>query len=100
MNLAYLQPKTHIFVELFLITIIVDSQLRSTNRRDEKQLMKVFSLLTNTPELIEGVSHFMKEVVSNTDVAGSEKSRELVKWGCGVACSTLSKITATKMSSQ
>lgn len=42
LNLAYLQPKTQLFVELLLITVILHGQRASTTKREEKVLMATF----------------------------------------------------------
>ena len=88
------------FVELFLITVIIDSQQKSPNGRDEKPLMNIFLCMTNIPELVEGLQYFLREVVSSTDVAGSEKNRKIVKWGCKVANDALNVMASAQMPSQ
>lgn len=85
LNLAYLQPKTRTFVELLLITVILHLQQGSERNRDEKPIMEVFLPSKDIPNLARGLQYFLKKVVSKTDVAGSRRDHETVRWGCKVA---------------
>lgn len=47
--------------------------------------MEVFLLSKDIPNLARGLQYFLKKVVSKTDVAGSRRDHETVRWGCKVA---------------
>ena len=61
LNLRYLQPKTKMFVEVLLVTVLLHTQLQSPNRRDEQALMRVFSKVKDTPSMITGIAIFLEE---------------------------------------
>ncbi|KAL8738238.1 MAG: hypothetical protein Q9181_000964 [Wetmoreana brouardii] len=85
LNLAYLQPKTGIFVELLIITIILHSQKRVSGARDEEKLANIFMQARSNPELVKGLLYFLKKTVSKTDIADTQADKETIKWGCRVA---------------
>ncbi|KAI4097094.1 MAG: hypothetical protein LQ344_000503 [Seirophora lacunosa] len=85
LNLAYLQPKISLFVELLSITVILHSQKGVQGSRDEKSISEIFLHATDSPEKAKGLQYFLKKVVGKTDIAGTEADRETVKWGCKVA---------------
>lgn len=92
LSLRYLQPKTKMFVEVLLVTILLHTQLHSQNRRDEQALVRVFSKVKDAPSMIRGLQHFLKKVVTKTDIAGGEAQTATVKWACKVAASSLDSI--------
>ena len=100
LNLAYLQPKTRTFVELFLITVLVQSQLGAEGKRNEKAVMDIFLTLKDVPELTTGLQFFMKKVVRKTDVAGSKQDQATVKWGCKVADDALTALASTTIAEE
>ncbi|MCJ1471585.1 dihydrolipoamide dehydrogenase precursor [Lambiella insularis] len=83
LNLVYLQPKMRIFVELFLITVILNSQQKHEDHRHEKSLIDIFLNLKAYPDMVNGVRYFLKKVISRTDVVSKE--HDLVIIGGGVA---------------
>ena len=87
-------------MELMLITVIVHSQHRSKNGRNEKPLMDIFLKSNQAPQLARGLQYFLKKVVSKTEVAGSRKDEEMVKWGCKVASNTLTVIASSKVADE
>ena len=40
--------------------------------------------------MAQGLRHFLKKVVSKTDIARGKVDQAIVKWGCKVACDALS----------
>lgn len=82
LEFPYLRPKTSTFVELLLIAIILQSQKGSSAVRDERKLLDIFLLPKEMAGMAKAFRHFIKKVVSKTDVAGSETDRETIKWGC------------------
>ena len=83
-----------------LITVIVHSQQGSEIDRNEKLLMNVFLRSEQVPQLARGLQYFLKKVVSKTDVAGSRKDKETVKWGCKVAGNVLTAIASYKVADE
>jgi nucleolar MIF4G domain-containing protein 1 len=90
-----LQPKTHVFIELLLISIILDSQ--SGESRNEERLVEIFIKAKDVPDLAPGLRFFLKKVVSKTDVAGSRRDSETVSWGCKVAGDVLRVIASSRV---
>jgi len=91
-----LQPKTRTFVELVFITIFLQSQRKSESGRDEGAVVGVFMQVMGMPQVARGLRHFVKKVVSKTDVAGGKGERETVRWGCKIAGNALRAIEASK----
>ncbi len=88
LNLRYLQPKTKMFVEVLLVTVLLQTQLQSQNSRDEPALLRVFSKVKETPSIIRGLQYFLK-VLTRTDIAGGEAELATVRWACKVAANVL-----------
>ncbi|KAF2134664.1 dihydrolipoyl dehydrogenase [Dothidotthia symphoricarpi CBS 119687] len=81
LNFPYLQPKTKTFIEIMLVTAILESQKGVKGKRESKRLLEVFVNVDQAPEMIAGLQFFVKKVVRKTDIVeGGEK--ETVKWGC------------------
>lgn len=110
LNFAYLQTKTSTFVELLLVTIILQTQQKDRKRkklskksnhdnesredeRDEKALESIFLKCSETPQVLKGLIFFLRKTVSKTDIVTSKKDRKTVHWGCKVATRTLSSIS-------
>ncbi|PBP23115.1 glycerol defect protein 1 suppressor [Diplocarpon rosae] len=89
LNFSYLREKTKIFMEVFFITIILESQKQTVGARDEQAIVQVFSHAKETPQLIRGLQYFHKKVVSKTDIAGGKDETAIVKWACKVVRDTL-----------
>ena len=90
LNLVYLQPRTEAFVEILLITTILQSQQFASNgARNETVILHIFSQPKEMMELASGLRFFLNKKVSSSDVVSDAHDRETVKWGCKVACSAL-----------
>lgn len=105
LNFAYLQPKTKMFVELLIISIIQQSQktrklkkAKASNSgseepgKDEESLMQIFLRVQETPHIAKGLIYFVRKVVAKSDIVDSEKEQKLVRWGCNVAVDALKAI--------
>ncbi|KAJ6114776.1 hypothetical protein N7486_000554 [Penicillium sp. IBT 16267x] len=104
LNFAYLQPKTKIFVEVMIITIIQQSQKSKKSQKkkekssseepvkDEESLMQIFMRVQETPHVAKGLIFFIRKVVSKTDLLAEEKEQKVVRWGCNVAVDALKAI--------
>jgi nucleolar MIF4G domain-containing protein 1 len=91
LDFLYLQQKTRTFLELLLITTILQTQ--KTAERDETKLADVFMRTRDTPQVVSGLIFFLRKVVSKSDIVSSKREKETLKWGCGVALDCLRVIT-------
>ncbi|KXX78530.1 Suppressor of glycerol defect protein 1 [Madurella mycetomatis] len=82
LNLLYLQKKTRDFVEVMLITALLECQ--ASDRPDEA-IAKAFSAVDPAPDLARGLQYFLKKVVRKSDLAGGKKNAKLVQDGCKLA---------------
>ena len=94
LNLTYLQPKTKTFLEVMMITILLQSQKQLNNERDEEAVVGIFTKVKSEPRLIRGLQYFLKKVVGKTDIAGGKEEKAVVKWACKVADDTLEALVA------
>ncbi|KAI9843116.1 MAG: suppressor of glycerol defect [Thelocarpon superellum] len=86
---AYLHPRTRMFVELLLITLLRESQPQAPTTRDETTVRDIFSRVQDQASLARGLQYFLSKVVRRTDVAGTKAEKETVVWACGVAIEAL-----------
>jgi nucleolar MIF4G domain-containing protein 1 len=94
LNFPYLQPKTKTFVEIIIVTAILESQKGAKGDKKETALLQTFVEVDQAPEMVAGLQFFLKKVVSKTDIV--EKSeKETVKAGCKAVISVLNRVLAT-----
>ena len=73
-----------------LVVVILESQgSGEMGHRDENAVADIFIHVRQMPQLIAGLQYFLQKAVYRTDLAGSAKRKEAVKWGCKVAIDTL-----------
>ncbi|KAG9249151.1 hypothetical protein BJ878DRAFT_431771 [Calycina marina] len=89
LNLGFLQPKTKIFMEVLLISVLLQSQRQSDTKRDEVAVVNVMLRVKDTPQLITGLQYFIKKVIGRTDIAGGKEEKATIKWACKVCLETL-----------
>jgi hypothetical protein len=94
LNFPYLQPKTKTFVEVLLVTTILESQKGSKDKRNNKALLEVFVEVDQAPEMIAGLQYFMKKAVVKTDIV-EKGEKETVAWGCKAVMDMLTRVLAT-----
>jgi nucleolar MIF4G domain-containing protein 1 len=94
LNFPYLQPKTKTFVEVLLVTTILESQKGSKDKRNNKALLEVFVEVDQAPEMIAGLQYFMKKVVAKTDIV-EKGEKETLSWGCQAVMDMLTRVLAT-----
>ncbi|KAI5294921.1 suppressor of glycerol defect [Ascosphaera acerosa] len=95
LDFAYLQEKTAIFVEVLLVTLILQSlksKKATADQPDEKALLSIMAKVGETPQIATGLIYFLRTVVSKTDVVTSKKDKVLVKHGCKLALQSLKSI--------
>ncbi|KAI5290750.1 suppressor of glycerol defect [Ascosphaera aggregata] len=103
LNFAYLQEKTKMFVEVLLVTVILETYKHKKSiafagktaasqtgkNLEGKALIDVFAKVRETPQIATGLIYFLRQVVSKTDVVTSKKEMTAVKTGSKVALDTL-----------
>lgn len=103
LDFAYLQTKTKTFVELLLITVMVQTQQKVPRRKkgtdmggeefDEKPLVDVFLKSRETPQVVAGLTYFIRKVVAKSDVMSTKREKRLVKWASRVAVDALGVVS-------
>ncbi|KAL1958534.1 hypothetical protein VTO42DRAFT_4398 [Malbranchea cinnamomea] len=104
LDFLYLQPKTRTFVELLLITAILQTQQKPRRQQkhsdqnensefDEKPLVDVFMRIRDTPQVVTGLIYFIRKVVAKSDIVSSKKEKKTLRWGCRVALDTLKVVS-------
>lgn len=78
--------------------MILHSQAGET--RNEERLVEIFVKAKDAPQLAPGLRFFLKKVVSKTDVAGSRRDFETVRWGCKVAGDVLKVIASSRIADE
>jgi nucleolar MIF4G domain-containing protein 1 len=94
LNFPYLQPKTKTFVEVLLVTTILESQKGSKGKRNNKALLEVFVEVDQAPEMIAGLQYFLKKAVAKTEIV-DEGEKETLSWGCKAVMDMLTRVLAT-----
>jgi nucleolar MIF4G domain-containing protein 1 len=94
LNFKFLKPKTKVFTEVLLITVLLQSQANIELGRDEISVTNIISNIKDTPQVAEGLYYFMKRVVSKTDISGGKAEMETIRWGCKIAAGVLREIIA------
>ncbi|KAF1931565.1 uncharacterized protein M421DRAFT_89859 [Didymella exigua CBS 183.55] len=94
LNFPYLQPKTKTFVEVMLVTAILETQKGAKEERKDTSLLQTFVEVDQAPEMVAGLQFFLKKVVGKTDIV-ERSEKETVKWGCKAVIGVLNRILAT-----
>ncbi|KAF3010829.1 suppressor of glycerol defect [Curvularia kusanoi] len=94
LNFPYLQPKTKTFVEIMLVTAILETQKGAKGDKKETALLQTFVEVDQAPEMVAGLQFFLKKVVSKTDIV-DKSEKETVKWGCKAVIGVINRILAT-----
>ncbi|KAH9861624.1 hypothetical protein J1614_011376 [Plenodomus biglobosus] len=79
LNFPYMQPKTKTFVEVILVTTILESLKGSKDKRNERAVREVFVEVDQAPEMIAGLQFFLKKTVRKTDIV-EKADKETVGW--------------------
>ncbi|KAL2268133.1 hypothetical protein VTJ83DRAFT_2979 [Remersonia thermophila] len=87
LNLLYLQKKTQYFVEVMLVTVLLECQggAQGSSEKGEEAIAKVFGGVEAAPDLARGLQYFLKKTVRKSDLAGGKKPTKLLKEGCKMA---------------
>ena len=84
-------------MEILLITVILQSQKRSSGSRDEKSLLNIFRMVEEAPQMARGLQYFIKNVVSKADIAGGKSERDAVRWASSKVVESLTSLTTAKL---
>jgi nucleolar MIF4G domain-containing protein 1 len=95
LSFQYLKPKTKSFIEIMLVTVILDSQKKAKDGRNEKGLLEIFVNVDTAPEMIAGMQFFLKKVVRKTDLTANKSEKETVQWACKAIDGMLTRLLAT-----
>ncbi|KAK4124179.1 hypothetical protein N657DRAFT_617108 [Parathielavia appendiculata] len=98
LNLLYLQKKTRDFVEVMLVSVLLDlcraqgqsgggvgSSERGQGQTADEAIAKVFGGVEATPDLARGLQYFLKKIIRKSDLAGGKKNTKLLREGCKMA---------------
>jgi len=93
LNFPYLQPKTRTFIEILLVTSMLETQ-KGSKDRNTKALLEVFVEVDQAPEMIAGLQYILKKVVVKTTIV-EKREKETVKWACTSITDMLTRVLAT-----
>ncbi|KAH8724478.1 hypothetical protein GQ44DRAFT_617977 [Phaeosphaeriaceae sp. PMI808] len=94
LNFPYLQSKTKTFIEVLLVSTILESQKGLKDKRNNKALLEVFVEVDQAPEMIAGLQYCLKKVVAKTVIV-EKGEKETVTWGCKAVMDMLARLLAT-----
>jgi nucleolar MIF4G domain-containing protein 1 len=91
LNMAYLQPRTQAFVEVLLITVMLESQTGRKDGHNKDSVSRIFSKVRDVPDMVQGLQYFIRKVVVKSDIA--EKSdKPTLKRACKAAGAVLDSL--------
>ncbi|KAK4099919.1 hypothetical protein N658DRAFT_452259 [Parathielavia hyrcaniae] len=88
LNLLYLQKKTRDFVEVMLVSVLLDlcqGQGQGQGQAADEAIAKVFGGVEATPDLARGLQYFLKKVIRKSDLAGGKKNTQVLREACKMA---------------
>ncbi|KAH8887090.1 hypothetical protein GQ53DRAFT_657049 [Thozetella sp. PMI_491] len=91
LNLPYLQAKTRSFVEMMLITALLDCYSEGQDS-GQTAVAKVFMTAKDNSELVRGLQWFLRKVVRKSDLVRGKSNATTVKLGCSTAGAVLDKL--------
>jgi nucleolar MIF4G domain-containing protein 1 len=95
LSFQYLKSKTRTFIEILLITVILESQKGEKNGRNEKKLLEIFINADAAPEMVAGLQYFLRKVVRKSELTASKAEKETVQWACKAVGDMLTRLMAT-----
>ena len=96
LNFPYLKTKTKTFIEIMLVTILLESQKGAKEGKGEKRLLNVFINADAALEMVPGLQYFFKKVISRTNITANKVEKETVWWACTVVGDMLARLMATR----
>lgn len=98
MNLTYLQPKIKSFVEVFLVTLFVDTYSKDTKEVSKQRIESIFTVCKEMPAMASGLRVFLKKTVKQSDLVRSSGEKRAVREGCKGAEKVLANLfTSSKI---
>lgn len=95
LNLPHLKPKTKTFIEIMLVTVILESQKGSKEGRAEKALLNIVINADAVDGMVPDLQYFFRKVISRTELTANKAEKETVKWACKVVDDMLTRLMAT-----
>lgn len=95
LNLPHLKPKTKTFIEIMLVTVILESQKGSKEGRAEKALLNIVINADAVNGMVPDLQYFFRKVISRTELTANKAEKETVKWACKVVDDMLTRLMAT-----
>ncbi|KAF2268456.1 hypothetical protein CC78DRAFT_529907 [Lojkania enalia] len=95
LNFPYLQSKAKTFVEIVLVTVILQSGRVAGGGRDNKRLLEIFIKVDAAPQMITGLQFFLKKVISKSDIMASSAEKEAVKRACKSVVAMMTRLMAS-----
>ncbi|GAM86580.1 hypothetical protein ANO11243_045940 [Dothideomycetidae sp. 11243] len=89
-DFVYLQPKTSMFLEVLLTSIILDK----TKSRSSSPVDTIFATVADVPDMVSGFRFFLQNVVAVSDVPQKQKQKTKVAEVCGKSTKSLSRPNA------
>lgn len=94
LSLPYLQAKARAFVEVLLITALLECSKAEKAGQDDTEtaIGRMVASLKDAPELSRGLQWFIKKVIRKSDLAGSKGDAKKLKSACTMADRALEAI--------
>lgn len=96
LNLPYLQTKARAFVEVLLITALLECVKTQSADDAEIAIGKMVASIKEAPELSRGMRWFVKKVVRKSDLAGGKGELKKLKRACTIADEALKALQAAE----
>jgi len=100
LNLPYLQAKARAFVEVLLITALLECFKTGDKAGQEEDaetaIGKMLAGLRDAPELSRGLRWFIRKVVRKSDLAGGKGDAKRLKSACTIADTALKALQAAE----
>ena len=93
LEFAYMQPKTSMFVEVLLTTVILQAHKKTSKDADafEGTVRDLFMQAQDAANLVQGLQYFVQTVLSKAALANGKREAKTVKEGCKVALGALAE---------
>jgi nucleolar MIF4G domain-containing protein 1 len=95
LDFPYLKAKTKTFIEILLVTVILESQKGAEEGRKEKRLLEIFINADVAPDMVPGLQYFLQKVVSKTKIIANSTEKDTVKWACKTVGSMFTRLMET-----
>ncbi|CAK4003678.1 Suppressor of glycerol defect 1 [Lecanosticta acicola] len=90
LDFSDLQPKTKIFVQVFLSTIFISLRKKAHKEGYENAVKEAYLHVHSVPEMISGLKYFTSTVLSAAELAQNKKEKRIIQLGCDFALEAMS----------